>query len=161
MNSHVTHGAVAAVVAAAISGVVAHYAPAKIQQVTHSVYASKHAWPDLTDAEKTALAGVLKSLPKGVTFDIVCNDAGCTDLAMDIDDAMEEAGVDSVLDRSVLPLGYGVDLVVNAFDMDAATKAAAALKEATGGRLDLPVTLAPPNTTKPGMVLIRIGKHRS
>jgi len=79
---------------------------------------------------------------------------------MDIDDAMEEAAVDSVLDKSVLPLGYGIDLVVNAFDMETAEQAAAALKEATGGRLDLPVTLAPPNTTAPGIVLVRIGKYR-
>jgi hypothetical protein len=156
MKQHLIAGAIAAAVAFGV----AHYGPVKIQQVAHTVYASKHAWPDLTDDEKTALANVLKTLPKGIKFDIICNDAGCADLAMDIDDAMEEAAVDSVLDKSVLPLGYGIDLVVNAFDMETAEQAAAALKEATGGRLDLPVTLAPPNTTAPGIVLVRIGKYR-
>ena len=131
------------------------------KQITHAVNASKHAWPDLTDDEKAALAEVLKTVPKTVKFDIICNDAGCNDLAMDIDDAMEKAGLDSFLDRSLGPLGYGIDIQVNTFDMKAAQQAGLALKKATSGRLDLAVIEAPPSTNPPGYVTIRIGKYRA
>lgn len=123
--------------------------------------AGKHAWPSLSDSEKAALTAVLKTLPKTTKFDIVCNDAGCNDLAMDIDDAMEKAGLESVLDRSVGPLGYGVAVKVNPFDHDTAVAASAALKQATAGRLDVPVADAAPNTNLPGYVTILIGKYRS
>lgn len=131
------------------------------KQVNHTVNASKHAWPDLTDGEKAALAEVLKTVPKSVKFDIICNDAACNDLAMDIDDAMEKAGLESFLDRSLGPLGYGIDILVNAFDMETAKAASAALKKATGGRLDLAVSEAPKDTNPPGYVTIRIGKYHA
>lgn len=133
----------------------------KRSAVVETIAASKHAWPSLTGDEKAALADVLKTLPPQTKFDIVCNDAACTDLAMDIDDAMEQAGLDSVLDHSLGPLGYGVAVKVNPFDHDAAVAASAALKQATGGRLDVPVVDAAPNTNLPGYVTIMIGKYRS
>ncbi len=76
-------------------------------------HAAKHAWPDLTVAEKSALARVLKTIPKGVKFDIICNTASCDDLAEDIDDALESSDHDSALDRSLAPIGYGVAVQVN------------------------------------------------
>lgn len=159
MKDHIIHGAIAAVVAASIAGGIAHYAPVK--QVAHSVQASKHAWPDLTDDEKAAIAAVLKTVPPGVKFDIVCNDGACTDLALDIDDALETAGLDSSLDRSLGPLGYGVGIQVNEADLEAAQAAARALRSGTQGRLDLAVAIAPPNANPPGYVTIMIGKYRA
>jgi hypothetical protein len=43
----------------------------------------KHAWPGLAAAEKAALTAVLKRLPMDIKFEIICNDAGCNELAMD------------------------------------------------------------------------------
>lgn len=118
----------------------------------------KHAWPSMTGEEKDALSEVLRTLPKGTKFDIVCNDADCTELAMDIDDSLEKAGLESALDHSVGPLGYGIAVQVNAFDKEKADAAAAALSKATSGRLDLPVMIAKPGTNAPGYVTILIGK---
>jgi hypothetical protein len=124
-------------------------------------HASKHAWPGLTDAEKSALVAVLTTLPKETKFDIICNDAGCNELAMDIDDAMERAGLESVLDRLMSPLGYGIAVQVNPFDRAMAECAAAALKKATHGRLDVPVMESPKGTTPPGYAMITIGKYKA
>jgi hypothetical protein len=121
---------------------------------------AKHAWPDLTLTEKSAITAVLKTLPKDVKFDIECNTASCDDLAEDIDDALEAAGFDSVLDRSVGPLGYGVAVMVNAADHSTAESAIAALKSATSGRLAPPLMIAAPNANPPGYVTIVIGKYR-
>lgn len=107
MRDHFIHGSIAAVVAAAIAGGVTHFAP--VSQIVHSIQASKHAWPDLTDAQKADLARRLKALAP-LKFEIVSADAASVDLAQDIDDAVEDAGtgVESVLDRPALPLPYGL-----------------------------------------------------
>lgn len=131
---------------------------AEVRQLeTHQ---AKHAWPDLTDKEKKALAGVLKTLPAGIKFDIVCNLASCDDLAEDIDDSIEKAGFDSLLDHTIGPLGYGIAIQVNPADHDAALKAAAAIKMATEGRLDLSVIDAPRGIVPPSYVTIFIGKYQ-
>lgn len=164
MKHHLVTAAVAASVALAAAGAVITVAPPRqvhvTEQVTRTIAVSKHAWPDLSDAEKAALAGVLKTVPKATKFEIICDDAGCADLAADIDDAMEQAGLSSVLDHAIGPLGYGIALRVNAFDRAAAEAASAALKRATAGRLDLPVTEAAPNTNPAGYVTILIGKYK-
>ena len=155
MNSHITHGALAAVVAALVTAAGAYVAPRQVTNVTHSIETSKHAWPDLNDAEKAAITTVAKTLPKGTKFDIVCNDAGCSDLAADIDDALEDAGVESVLDKAIGPLGYGLEIKVNEADRTVAEKSVAMLKGATGGRIDPPIGIG----SAPGYVTILIGKH--
>lgn len=119
----------------------------------------KHAWPSLTGEEKDALSEVLRQVPKGTKFDIVCNDASCSELALDIDDCLEKAGFDSALDHAMGPLGYGIALQVNPFDKEKAELASGALKKATTGRLDLPVMIAKPGTNPPGYVTILIGKR--
>jgi hypothetical protein len=158
MHPMVKHYVALSSIAAAMVAGAAHYVPPKIEQVAATVYASKHAWPDLTDAQKAALTAVLKTLPKGVKFDIVCDDAGCYDLAADIDDAMENAGIDSVLDHTAngSPLGYGAWVQVNAKDLLAAQAAIAALSDATGGALNPRIEKGP---SAPGYVTIVIGKH--
>ncbi len=119
----------------------------------------KHAWPSLTGEEKDALSEVLRTVPKGTKFDIVCNDASCSELASDIDDCMEKAGLESGLDHSVSPLGYGIALQVNAYDQDKAELATGALKKATEGRMDVHVLIAKPGANPPGYVTILIGKR--
>lgn len=160
LKDHLHHGAVAAVLSvAAAAGAVYLKAPI-VQQPISVVEASKHAWPALSDKEKLALAGVLRPLPKTAKFEIVCNDASCDDLAEDIDDAMEVAGLESSLDRSIGPLGYGIGVQVNEADKARAQSAIAALNLATGGRLTPTLMIAKPGQNLPGYVTILIGKYR-
>jgi hypothetical protein len=147
MKQHIT----AAAIAAAVAGAIGLSQPAK---VTQAIHASKHAWPDLTDAQKAALSSALGPLGGRIKIDIVCNDAACSDLAQDIDDACEAAGVDSVLDRAIGPLGYGIGLQAGQAEKTAAESVAAALK-AVG--IDAPIV---PGKSAPGYVAIVIGKHR-
>ena len=119
----------------------------------------KHAWPSMTGEEKDALAEALRAVPKGTKFDIVCNDAACSELALDIDDALEKAGFESAIDHAMGPLGYGVAIQVNPFDQEKAELVAASLKKSSEGKLDLPVLAAKPGTNAPGYVTIIIGKR--
>ena len=161
LKDHLAYGTVAAALAVAISTAAVNLKAPVVEKPISVVEASKHAWPALSDDEKAALTAVLKTLPKGTSFDIVCNTASCDDLAEDIDDAMESAGLGSSLDHSAGPLGYGVGVMVNAADQAAAEKAIAALTKATGGRLDPPLTIAKPGQNPPGYVTILIGKYRA
>jgi hypothetical protein len=161
LKDHVAHGAVAAALAVTISAAAVNLKAPVVDKPVSVIEASKHAWPALSDDEKSALAAVLKTLPKGTAFDIICNDASCDDLAEDLDDAMEAAGLPSVLDRSLGPLGYGIGIMVNGADKATAEKAVAALRRATGGKLDPPVTIAKPGQNAPGYVTIVIGKYRA
>jgi hypothetical protein len=159
MHPMIKHYAAFTAIAAALAGGAVMLKAPKVEQVSPAVYASKHAWPDLTDDQKSSLSDVLKTLPKGVKFDIVCDDAGCYDLAADIDDAMERAGVDSQLDHVAngAPLGYGAWVQVNAKDVPAAETAIAALSKATNGVLDPPIKRGP---SLPGYVTVIIGKYQ-
>jgi hypothetical protein len=156
MKAHLTHGAIAAAIAGSmiVGGDVV--APRHITQVTHSVQASKHAWPDLSGAEVDALAAALAPL-KGKKVIILCGDAACTDLAQDIDDAMETAGVDSLLDRPALPLGYGIGVAATNEARESAVTLAAAIRNATQGRYDPPVT---ENRDAGEYLILGIGKHK-
>src|SRR5579871_2639816 len=131
MKQHLIAGVVAAAVASGISV----YAPPKVTQIHHEIALSKHAWPDLTEAQRLALAETWKATPPRVKIDIVCNDAGCSDLAADIDDAAEDAGVDSQLDKAIGPLGYGIAIQANEFDKAEAEQMIAAIAQATDGAL--------------------------
>lgn len=115
-----------------------HYvmpAPVKVVEkpVQVTVSQSKHAWPDLNEAETIALGESLTAL-KNVDITIICNDAACNDLAHDLDNAMEIAGARSSLDKSAFPLGYGMAVVT--MPNDAKGKLiAAAIDKATAGRI--------------------------
>ena len=150
MKQHIT----AAVIAAAVAGAIGFSQPAKVTQVTHPFHASEHAWPDLTDVRKAVLSSALGPLSGKIKIDIVCNDAACSDLAQDIDDACEAAGVDSVLDKAIGPLGYGIGLQAGQAEKATAESVAAALK-AVG--IDAPIV---DGKSAPGFVAILIGKHR-
>lgn len=127
-----------AAIAAAVAGGVLYLAPKRIEQpIVHSIMTSKHAWPDLTDAQKAALAVRLKALAP-IAFEIVSADAASVDLAQDIDDAAEDAGdgVSSVLDRPAAPLGYGLGVQGEPGDAKA-DALAAALREVTGAEVNV------------------------
>jgi len=144
-------------IAAAVAGGIAAYAPAQKVTRDHIVIApSKHAWPDLTDGQKAALAATLRQKPFSAKIDIVCNDAGCSDLATDIDDAAEDAGIESQLDKAIGPLGYGIGVQANEFDKAAAQALIAALDEATGGALKAQLVAG---KSPAGYVTLLIGKH--
>jgi hypothetical protein len=153
MKQHVIPGAIAAVVAASIAGGVAHYAP--VQQVVHSIAVSKHAWMDLSDPQKADLAARLAPL-KGMKILILSADAASTDLAQDIDDAAEAAGVDSALDRPMLPLGYGIGVQAEEGDGHA-DELAAALAAVMGAKVDV---IRAKTGTSGYPLWIVIGKHK-
>jgi hypothetical protein len=153
LKHHIIHSGIAFVIAAAVSyGFAGIYPP---KQLVHSITSSKHAWADLTDVEKEKLASLLAG-HTDLKVDILCNDAGCTDLAQDLDDALEDAKVESVLDRSISPLGYGFGVMAETHDMAHGRLVADALKIATDGRLSPAVTVEPNSTG--GYVRIVIGK---
>lgn len=149
MKQHIVSG----VVAAAIAGGVAVAKPPKVTQVTHSIAVSKHAWPDLTDAQKTELSRRLGEIGKSIA--ILCGDAACTDLAQDIDDAAEDAKINSILDRPASPLGYGLGVQSDAFGKSAAEALASALRDVTG----LQVEVATGMTLPQYPLFVLIGKH--
>lgn len=155
MKQHLISGTIAAVISAAIAGGTAYYVPKQVEWVEYTS-AAKHAWPALTDEEKTAFTAIAKGFPKDVKFDIVCNDAGCSDLAADIDDAFEDAGIESALDKAIGPLGYGIGVQVNEFDRPAAEAAIAAVDRATDGRLKPTIVTG---DSPPHYVTILIGKR--
>jgi hypothetical protein len=132
MKEHIIPGGIAAAVAAAVAGGGVYVSPKRIEQVQHSIMTSKHAWPDLTDAQKAELAARLKAMAP-IKFEIVSADASSVDLAQDLDDAAEDAGagVESVLDRPASPLGYGIGVQGEAGDTKV-DELAAALKAVTG-----------------------------
>jgi hypothetical protein len=168
------HGLAAAIACVISAGAYTFMPPREIthrvtEQVNHTVNASKHAWPDLTDAQKVGLAGSLKLISAGrgdsgdavsggaapLKLAIICGDGACTDLAQDIDDAAELAGVDSVLDRPFSALGYGVGVQAEAGDARGPALAAV-LSDVIGG----PVAATIGSTRMSGYpVWIVIGKH--
>lgn len=160
MKQHLIPGSIAAAVAASVAGGVAHYTPPQITQVTHEIAVSKHAWPDMTDQQKTGLSTGLAAI-KGrfKVLDIMCNDASCSDLTEDIDDACEQAGVDSVIDKSIGPLPYGVYVTATSEDMAVARDIATQITAATG--IQITTQEATRGTATQGNINLLIGKHRS
>ena len=165
MKQHLIPGAVAAAIAGSVTTGALHYAPRVEQHVTHSVYQSKHAWPDLSSDEVIALGDALATL-KDTKIVIMTNDASGADLAEDIDDAVELAdrkcncGVTSVLDHAVVPFGYGIGVIGEPADKARVATIVAALNGATGGRLQ-PIGDVGPNNKTYGNLVIAIGKHRA
>jgi hypothetical protein len=156
-KEHVVHGSIAAVVAAivgaAVGGGAVYESPKTIEQVTHEIAVSKHAWPDLTDAQKADLASRLGAL-KGQNVIVMSADASGADLAEDLDDAFETAGIVSSLDRPALPVGYGMGVVAAAAQSLDADLLAASLRTVTGLKVE-----RVEGKTLGGAILVVIGKH--
>lgn len=157
MKQHLVSGMVAALVAAATAGGIAHLRPPHVEHLlTYAAMPGPHAWPTLGLDEKAALADLARTFRRTVKFDIVCNDAGCSELAADLDDVFEDAGIESSIDKAIGPLGYGIGVQVNAFDREAAEAAIAAIDEITNGRLKPSIV---GDNSPPGYVVILIGKR--
>lgn len=151
MNTHVAHALIAAMVAAVVSATAVKVMPAP--QVANKTAALGHAWPGLSGEQKDKLAAAFKQI-SGLKLDIVCADASCSDLAEDVDDAAEKAGVNSQLDHAVFPLGYGMGVKADEGD-DRARQVADAITTASGGALK-PVVAT---DRMSGWVAIFIGKY--
>lgn len=116
LKHHLISGFVSAVIAAifVVSGgyFVYNHAPRETVRV---VATGRGAWPGLSGEQRDEMAIGLHNVPAGhlnsLQLLVLCNDGSCTELAHDIDDAAEDAGVDSALDRSFTPLGYGVGII--------------------------------------------------
>jgi hypothetical protein len=148
MKNHIAHGVIAAAVAAAVS------TAALVTMPTKRVAALEHAWPGLSAQQKVDLGNRLREIPGRLQLDIVCIDASCSDLAEDIDDAGEQAGIVSQLDHVSTPLGYGIG--VKADTLATAQQVAKAISDASGGVLS-PEAAADRTF---GYAVIFIGKHR-
>jgi len=152
MRQHVVPGTIAAVVAAVVAAAVpiVHLPTGTVQVVRSG--SDPRAWPALPPEQRNALAAALRGLDPRPDLLVLCNDATCVDLAHDIDDAAEDAGVGSALDRSVGPLGYGLGVVA---ESQPAADAVLAALEVGGMRGAVASTQAHTD----GRVLVVIGKH--
>jgi hypothetical protein len=152
MKTHIVHGTIAALVSGIVSATAFAVMPAK--QMVERVAALEHAWPGLTAAQKAELAAELKAMP-GLKLDVVCGDASCDDLAEDIDDAAEHAGIASQLDHPIGTLGYGIG--VKADNLALAQQVADAIAKASGGEIK---PVAATDRTF-GYAIIFVGKHKA
>ena len=154
MKQHLITGAIAAAVSAVIAGGAWLGAPSP--KVTHEVVhvaASSHTWPGISKAARAAIVGDLGDKLSGAKVIIVCQDGSCTDLAQDIDDALEDAKADSVLDRPAFPLGYGIGITVDPGLVGQANALAASIALRAG--VQIPVTEGRPD----GYIVLAIGKR--
>ena len=152
MKQYLIPGAIAAVVSAAIGSGALLIPKQIVHEITH--VASKHTWPGISDVAKAAIVRDLGETLRGAKVIIVCQDGSCTDLAQDVDDALEDAHADSVLDRPAFPLGYGIGITAD----PGLKEKAAALRVALAMRagLDVPVTEGRPD----GYIVLAIGKRQ-
>ena len=157
MKQHVIPGAIAAAVSATVvgGGWLMAPKPQVTHQVTHVAAASKHTWPGFSEAVRAAIVRDLGDHLKGAKVIIVCQDGSCTDLAQDIDDALEDAKAESVLDRPAFPLGYGIGITA---DPDPIVRGKAhILATALEIRAGLKVPVA--EGRKDGYIVLAIGKR--
>jgi hypothetical protein len=131
MRQHLITAAVAAVTAACVGYGSLRLAPAPKAIV--SVNASRHVWPDLTQDETIALGEKLAPYKDSKVI-IFCNDAACSDLAYDLDDAFQIAGIDSAVEHSLISMGSGFGIAGDADDARVAA-IANAISGATGARI--------------------------
>lgn len=95
-------------------------------------------WGTMNAAEMAAVQTALKGMPTS-KVEIYCGGSFCLDLAEDLDEMLEASGFDSYLQWALLDLGKGMGISpVN----DQTRKIAAAIRDATGGRIMLDL-LAP------------------
>lgn len=157
MKQQLVSAVVAAVMALGVVAGVEVLRPPHVEHLfTYMAAPSPHAWPTLGKDEKAALTALARTWPKTVKFDIVCNDAGCSELAADLDDVFEDAGLESAIDKAIGPLGYGIGVQVSEFDKPAAETAIAAIDEITSGRLKTSIVS---DKSPAGYVTIMIGKR--
>lgn len=153
------HGA-PAVIAALVAGTISATSPPPTKEkiiekpVQVTVATSKHAWPDLSDAQKEALAARLGWL-SGSKVMIFCDGADCRDLQTDLDDAFEDAKVNSERAIPVNPLGYGI-AVVYAGERERADRLASDISTASEGRVSPKVEA---NASAADGLMIVIGKR--
>jgi hypothetical protein len=154
LKQHGTAAAVAAMVAAGMQTAM----PAKtvIEKPMHvTVAASKHAWPDLSDAQKAALSGRVGWLA-GTKIMIFCDGSDCRDLQTDLDDAFEDARISSDRATPMNPIGYGMAVLYQSGDDARATRLAGDIKTASGDRVAPDVKA---NTVLAEGLVIVIGKR--
>jgi hypothetical protein len=132
----IKHHGTAAIVAASVATATISALPPKVVEhpLAVTISTSKHAWPDLADAEKAQLAERLKGLA-GKKVEIFCDGADCRDLQTDLDDAFEDAGVAAERAAPFMPLGYGIQVIYGVGDYALASKLAADIKAVSGGRI--------------------------
>jgi hypothetical protein len=106
----------------------------QVQEVTKSKKlpqaASRFAWPGLGQDATIALGEALKKTIPGKKVVVWCATVDCTDLAADLDDAFQIAGVDSDIDRREIDSSDDVGVFVGPPGPDA-SKLVQALADTT------------------------------
>lgn len=121
--------------------------------------ADQRQWGGMSKEELTALRDGVKQLaPQKVS--IYCGGNYCRDLAEDLDEALESAGIDSYIEFPLFDLGKGTGAGPNSEQVRTLVDA---IKSATGGRVDLPAMDPPPGPNgKPvdynGSIVIALGR---
>lgn len=136
-HKHLGAAAIAAAIFGAGGGVAINRAtsPAAVEHVVQLNVAHKYDWGALTEAEQGAAAKAIGDLDRR-EVEVFCGVPACQDLAEDIDQVMDLTGAASSVRRPIIELGAG--LGISPADDDA-RRIAAALKNATHGRVVLQV----------------------
>lgn len=135
----ITAALAAAVVGAGGGAVISHKtipAPKVTERVVQQQTVShKYDWGALSDDEQAAAAKAIGDLVRR-QVEVFCGVPACQDLAEDIDQVMDMTHAASTVRRPVFELGAGIGIIPADDDT---RRIAQAIKDATGGRIDLQV----------------------
>lgn len=135
IRHHVISIAIASALATGLSYQVDRlFVPKPLKVIEHQVV-GKYGWGELTSAEQKTAAAIIGDLDRR-EVQIFCGQAGCQDLAEDMDEVFDMTKAASNVQRPFIDLGAGIGISP---DEPATRKIAAAFKQATDGRIDLQV----------------------
>jgi hypothetical protein len=138
-HRHLVVAALAAALAGAGGGAVISHktipVPKAIERVTQQKVAHKYDWGALSDGEQASAAQAIGNLDRR-EVEVFCGVPACQDLAEDIDQVMDMTKAASTVRRPMLELGAGLGIMPADDD---ARRIAQAIRDATGGRIDLQV----------------------
>lgn len=144
--------AAASVIAAVLAGAgtTMVVAPQPTKVIEHQAV-GKYGWGELTAAEQKQAAALIGDMDRR-EVQIFCVNAGCSDLAEDMDQVFDMTGAASNVQRPIIDLGAGMGISP---DEPATRKIADAFRKATKGRIDLKVIDRP---QPGGGVVIALGR---
>lgn len=147
MSRAITSKTMAGLIAAGLAGGGAYMAardeappPPPEKRITYQPRAAEaRSWGGLKADELAALQGRLRGLG-GERVNIFCQGSFCRELAEDLDEAFESSGFDSYLELPLIDIGKGIGISPKS---DKTAAIAGAIRDATGGRIKLPVLDVP------------------
>jgi hypothetical protein len=139
-HRHLIVAALAAALAGAGGGAVISHKAVPAPKVTERVVqqhviAHKYDWGSLSDEEQSVAAQAIGNLDRR-EVEVFCGVPACQDLAEDIDQIMDMTHAASTVRRPMIELGAGIGIMPADDDT---RRIAQAIRDATGGRIDLQV----------------------